>query len=304
MLNLKNKKTIGPIFIIIAAVLWGIDGILRRSLFTLPPSVIVFYEHLIGAILISPFLVPKLKQEKIGKKQWGALLWISILSGVIGTLLFTAALVQVNFISFSVVFLLQKLQPIFAISASRILLKEKISREYSKWALLALISAYFVTFPNGRVNLETGSGTIVAALFAVGAAFAWGSSTAFSRFGLLKLSHTLMTGLRFMLTTPLALLTVILLGKSSFLANLEADQYLRLLMIALSTGMVALWIYYRGLKQTQAKISTILELTFPLTAVAIDLFYFKTVLATSQYFAAGVLIFAIYKATLLNRKIA
>lgn len=298
----KNKKTLGPLFIIMAAVLWGIDGILRRSLFTLPPSVIVFYEHLIGAIIIFPFLFPRLKTEKVGKNEWGALLWISVLSGVIGTLLFTAALVQVNFISFSVVFLLQKLQPIFAISAARIVLKERISKKYIKWALLALVSAYFVTFPSGKVNLETGSGTVIAALFALGAAFAWGSSTAFSRYGLLKLSHTLMTGLRFVITTPLALIAVILLGKFSSLGGLHPDQYLRLILIALSTGMVALWIYYRGLKQTQAKISTILELAFPLTAVAIDLFYYKTVLATSQYLAAGILIFAIYRITLLNRQ--
>lgn len=299
----KTVKMAGPMFIVFAAFLWGLDGVLRRSLFSLPPSVIVFYEHLIGALIILPFLLPRLKKETISRKEWGALLWISVLSGVIGTLLFTAALVKISFISFSVVFLLQKLQPIFAVAAAYLVLKERVTTDYLKWAFLALVAAYFVTFPNGRVNFETGAGTITAALLAMGAAFAWGSSTAFSRLGLLKLSNTLMTGLRFLFTTPLAFVTVLLLGQMNALTIVTSGQFLRLVVIALSTGMVALWIYYRGLKQTQAKISTILELVFPLTAVGIDIIYYKNVLAGSQYLAAGVLLFAIYRVSLLNRKL-
>ena len=291
----------GSIFIVAAAFLWGLDGILRRSLFTLPASVIVFYEHLIGAILILPFTLRALRTEKLTKKTLGALIWIALLSGLIGTLLFTAALTKVNFISFSVVFLLQKLQPIFAATAAAILLKEKITKSYVKWATLAFIAAFFVTFKNGYIDFASGSGTIIAALMAVGAAFAWGSSTAVSRFGLLKLSHTLMTGLRFLFTTPLAFIAVLLLKNQSSLVGLQLSQISRLLVIALSTGMVALWIYYRGLKYTQAKVSTILELVFPLTAVAIDLILFKNVLAPTQYLAAVVLLFAIYKVSRLNK---
>src|SRR3989344_2982774 len=82
----------GPLLIFIAAVLWGLDGILRRSLFGLPPATIVFYEHVIGALLIAPFLWKAWKQETLGKKEWTALGLVSLLSGVIGTLFFTTAL--------------------------------------------------------------------------------------------------------------------------------------------------------------------------------------------------------------------
>jgi len=296
----NNLRAKGPLFIVVAAFLWGLDGILRRSLFSLPPSIIVFYEHLIGALLILPFTFKALRQEKISKSVWGALFWIALLSGLAGTLMFTSALAKVNFISFSVVFLLQKLQPIFAIIAAAILLKEKITPGFVKWAALAMVSAYFVTFPGGVVNLQTGTGTVIAALLAVGAAFAWGSSTAVSRFGLLKLSHTLMTGLRFLLTAPLAFLAVFALNNQTSLTGLKPQQIFTLLAIALSTGLVALWLYYRGLKHTQAKISTILELTFPLTAVIIDIFLYKSFLKPSQYFAAAILLFAIYRISKLN----
>ena len=298
---LKNLKTWGPILIVIAAFLWGVDGILRRELYALPPSVIVFYEHLIGAIIIAPFTVAALRKEKVQKPEWGALFLVSLFSGVVGTLLFTAALGKVYFISFSVVYLIQKLQPIFAITAGALLLKEKVTTKYISWALLALVAAYFVTFKNGYVSFATGSGTITAALLAFGAAVAWGSSTAFSRFGLLRISTTAMTGLRFWLTVPMAFITVYILGNQASLSAVQPWELYRLIAIALSTGMVALWIYYKGLQHTEVRVSTILELTFPLTAVAIDVVYYHNVLAFSQYFAGAILLFAMYKLSKLNQ---
>ena len=290
----------GPYLIAFAAVLWGVDGIIRRSLYSLPPIVIVFYEHLIGAIIIAPFLIPHLKSIKFSKKEWGAIVWVSLLSGVLGTLWFTTALLKTQFIPFSVVFLIQKLQPIFAVTMAAIILKEKITKKYFMWAGLAFVAAFFMTFENGIVNLKTGTETIVAALFALGAAFAWGSSTAFSRFALFKSSNTLVTGLRFWITTVLALLFVFAMGASAELNAPTGGQFLRFLVIAFSTGMVALWIYYKGLKHTQVKVAAILELAFPLVAVLIDIFVYKTFLASTQYLAALVLLFAMYRVAKLN----
>ena len=105
----------GPVFIFMAAILWALDGILRRFLFDLPPITIVFLEHLIGLIIISPFFFRTWKKESLSKKEWGVIGLVAFLSGVLGTLFFTTALLKVNFIQFSVVLLLQKLQPIFAI---------------------------------------------------------------------------------------------------------------------------------------------------------------------------------------------
>ncbi|MDO8601874.1 MAG: DMT family transporter [bacterium] len=300
---MKKLFTYGPFLIVFAAILWGVDGVLRRSLYTLPPITIVFFEHLIGALLIAPFFLPKLWKEKMNKREWWAILLVSLLSGVLGTLWFTTALAKTGFIAFSVVFLLQKLQPVFTIGTAAIVLKEKVNPKFIGWAVLAIAAAYFVTFPGGVVNLDTGSGTAIAALFAVGAAFAWAVSTSFSRFTLLGHSNTFVTGMRFFLTVPLALITLLLLGESASLTAPTLSEIGRLFIIALSTGMVALWIYYRGLKTTQAKISTILELVFPLTGVFIDIVFFHTILDWSQYFAAAVLLFAVYHVSKLNKSV-
>jgi len=297
---MKNLFRYSSLFIVVAAVLWGLDGILRRSLYSLPPITIVFYEHLIGAIILLPIFFLLKKRTRLNRNEWLAIIFVSLLSGVLGTLWFTTALLKVNFMPFSVVFLIQKLQPIFAITTAVVLLKEKLDKRFIGWAALALLSAYFVTFPGGIVNLATGIGTAIAALYALGAAFAWGSSTAFSRYTLLNHSNTQITALRFFITVPLAFIFVFGMGQTVSFGAVEPSQFLRLFIIALSTGMVALWIYYKGLKGTQAKISTILELAFPLTAVLIDMFLYKTFLAPSQYFAAAALLFAMYRVALLN----
>ena len=61
------------------------------------------------------------------------------------------------------------------------------------------------------------------------------------------------------------------------------------------TGMLALWIYYRGLTTTPVRIAALMELAYPTTAVLVDYFLYGTVLAWSQYLAAVVLLFAMYK---------
>ncbi|MDE2399865.1 MAG: DMT family transporter [Patescibacteria group bacterium] len=303
MENTSTSYT-GPIFILIAATLWAFDGLIRQHLYTLPPITIIFFEHLIGLLLLSPFVYKYVLETKLTKREWWLIVLIAILSGLFGTLWFTTALGKVHFISISVVFLLQKLQPIFAISTARIFLKEKIDRRYIKWALLAIISAYFVTFPNGVVNLQTGEGTIIAALYALGAAFAWGSSTTFSKMLLGKVDFKVSTFYRFLFTLIFALPLLLLFGHSAGagLAIPSMTQFELLALIAVSTGMVALLIYYKGLAKTPVHISTILELTFPFIAIILDMVVNHTMLSASQWAAALVLVFSIYQIAKLREQ--
>ncbi len=299
---MRRLLNYGPLLIVIAASLWAIDGIIRRSLFTLPSITIVFYEHLFGALILLPYLIATFRKEGLTKKEFLLLLFISAFSGVLGTLWFTTALLKTNFISFSVVYLIQKLQPIFAVTAAGIILKERITKSYIKWAIVALVAAYFVTFKDGYVNLATGTGTVIAALYALGAAFAWGSSTAFSKLALQKRPSMYITALRFVLTSILAFGMVFVLGQNASLSSPTVSQFSRFLLIAVSTGMVSVAIYYRGLKKVQANVSTLLELVYPLLAVFIDATLYKSFLAPSQYFAAIILLFAIYKISQIQIK--
>lgn len=303
MLNTALKNYTGPILIIIAALLWAFDGLIRQHLYSLPPITIIFFEHLIGLLILSPFVWKYVRKTKLSKREWWLIILIAILSGLLGTLWFTTALGKVHFITISVVFLLQKLQPIFAISTARIFLKEQLDKRYVKWALLAIFSAYFVTFPNGVVNMQTGEGTIIAALYALGAAFAWGSSTTFSKMLLGKVDFKVSTFYRFLFTLIFVLPLVFLFGRAE--SNLVIpifSQFSLLVLIAVSTGMVALLVYYKGLAKTSVHISTILELTFPFVAILLDFVVNHTVLFFSQWIAAIVLVFSIYQIARLREE--
>ena len=294
----------GPVLIIIAALLWAFDGLIRQHLYTLPPITIIFFEHLIGFIILAPFVLKYVLKTKLTAREWWLTILIAILSGLLGTLWFTTALVKVHYISISVVFLLQKLQPIFAIGTATIFLKEKFDKRYIKWALLAILSAYFVTFPNGLINFKTGEGTIIAALYALGAAFAWGSSTTFSKMLLGKVDSKVSTFYRFLFTVIVALPFVLLYGRmGGTLAIPNLTQISLLVLIALSTGMVGILIYYKGLAKTPVHISTILELTFPFVAIILDMIVNHTVLSILQWIASFVLVFAIYKIARLRENI-
>jgi len=296
---MKSIFHFGPIFVIIAALLWSFDGVLRISLYSLPPAVIVFLEHILGAAIILPLIPLWIKDlRKMTMKEWLAIAVVSLFSGALGTILYTAALGKIQYSSYSVVVLLQQqLQPIWAIAAAAILLKEKITKRFLFWAAIALIAAYFISFRDLQVNLATGGGTAVAALLALSAGFMWGTSTAISKYVLNKVSFLTGTALRFFLAPIFALLLIIISNQTSSLFTISGQQWQTLLIITLTTGLVALGFYYYGLKKTPARITTLLELTWPASAIFIDYFLFQKTLSPTQVFGVILLLVAIYQVT-------
>ncbi|HEX3082482.1 MAG TPA: DMT family transporter [Candidatus Saccharimonadia bacterium] len=287
-------RSLGSISVIVAALLWSLDGLLRTQLYSLPPAVVVFWEHVLGLILISPIILATFKQfRKLTRKQWAAITGVSFLSGALGTILYTAALSKTQYIPFSVVVLLQQLQPVFAISMAAILLKERLSRRFLFLSALALVAAYWVAFPTLTVNFATGAGTALAALFALGAAASWGTSTAFSKYSLKDTSSIHITAARFALTPVFALGFVFLMGGSGSLFALAPVQWKYIGFITLSTGFVALAIYYFGLKRVPASRSAILELTWPLSALITGYAFLHQSLTTSQFIGAVVLLITV-----------
>ena len=295
---IKKIVSFGPPFIILAALLWSFDGVLRRSLYSLPPAVIVFYEHLLGAIILLPIFLKLISEvRKMGKKEWSSIILVSLFSGALGTIFYTAALGMVNYIQFSVVVLLQQLQPLWAILAAHIILKEKISKDFARWAGLGIIAAYFITFRDLRMNLTSGNGTLIAGILALSAGAMWAISTSFSKVVLSKVSYWTATSLRFMIAPVFALLFVFGQGQQKFLTQIAPSQWLTLLTITFSTGMVALVIYYFGLRKTPARVSTICELTWPASAIFIDYLMFKQTLSVTQIIGVAMLLISIKNVT-------
>lgn len=286
-----NYKWLGVGAVLLAAILWGLDGYIRTILYSLPPLTIIFAEHAIGTIIAIPLLIAFRKKLKpLSKKQKIAIAVVALISGVGGTLLFTAALQQTQFIPFSVVFLLQQLEPFFAIAGASILLKEKLNKRFVLLAATALVGGYMVSFPNLTVNFATGAGTALAALMAIGAAAAWGSSTAISKYALKDTYWLQVTGIRFGLATLFSGAALLAFPAANAVSKIQPEQFNLLVGIAFSTGFVALALYYFGLQRVRASRVTILELAFPLTAVVAGfLFFDQQALTATQWIGAAIL---------------
>jgi drug/metabolite transporter (DMT)-like permease len=282
-----NIKWTAILAVVAASVLWGLDGLLRTELYSLPPLTIIFAEHAIGTVIAVPFLIAfRKKLQKLTRLQLVAVVAVALISGVIGTVLFTAALQQIEFIPFSVVILLQQLEPIFAIVSAAILLKEKISPRFMALTAVALLSGYMLSFPDLRVNFGEGSAGAIAALMAVGAAAAWGIGTSLSKYALKDTFWLQITGIRFAFATLISGAALLVIPGVNAVSTIDSSQTKTLVLIALSTGFVAMALYYYGLQKIRASRATILELAFPLTSVIVGWIVFKDALTITQWIGA------------------
>ena len=292
-------KKFAPFFVILAASLWAVDGIvLRPSLYNLPVALVVFIESAIVALLLTPFMYKYFDDvEKLTLKDWLAYIGVAILGGAIGTMAITKALFYVNYVNLSIVILIQKLQPVFAISLAAIFLKEKQPREFFIWAALAIVGAYFMTFGLHIPNIFSGDKMTMAALFALLAALSFSSSTVLSKRALKNVSFELGTYLRFAITSVIMLIIVVASGTLNSAADVSTKQIYIFILIAFTTGGPAIFLYYYGLKRIPASVASICELAFPLTAVILEFILRDNILSPIQWAGALILLFSILRVT-------
>ncbi|PIT87419.1 MAG: EamA family transporter [Candidatus Magasanikbacteria bacterium CG10_big_fil_rev_8_21_14_0_10_40_10] len=302
-MNAKIEKPIlwGSLAVALAALLWSLDGtFLRPQLYSLPSVLVVFLEHLLGFFVLFPFLIIYRKQIKnITKKQWLAVFWVALFGGALGTTFITKALFLTGFHDISVVILLQKFQPIFAIVLAAIFLRERFPKNFYIYTAIALVAGYFMTFKNPWTigNLANAvSGVIVYALLA---AFAWGSATAFGKYSIKNISYGLLASLRFGLTVLIMLIPAIRYFNG--LGDINGIQWKTLIIIVFSSGAAAMFIYYYGLKKISASLATLCELSWPISAVLLDYIINKNILSWTQIIGALIVIGAITKIMLNNR---
>jgi drug/metabolite transporter (DMT)-like permease len=292
-----QERRFAPLFVILAAILWGVDGIvLRPSLYTLPVILVVMIESSAAALIMTPFFInqfPKLKQ--LNYKEWGSLIGVAVLGGAVGTLAITKALFYVEYINLSVVVLIQKLQPVFAIALAALLLKERLPKIFIKWAVVALIGAYFMTFGAHIPRLNASDKTLLAAGFALLATISFASSTVLSKRLLRKIDFHFATYLRFLVTAILMILLAVSTQKIEFVHQVTRHQWMIFLFIVLFTGAPAIFLYYFGLRQIPASVSTICELAFPISAILLEYVLYKKYLSLAQWLGTIVLLYSIVK---------
>jgi drug/metabolite transporter (DMT)-like permease len=234
------------LWVALGASLWGTDTVFRRPLTSsLTSAQIVLIEHLILTVTLAiPLWSRRSEWLSLNRKQWGALLGIAWGGSALGTICFTEAIKLGNPTTAA---LLQKTQPVFAALLA-----------------LALCGAYVVNFglaaPGAGMQGK-------AALFALAAAALWGASTVLGRFLLESVSFFALTALRIIAAMPfLAALN----GAPALAISVDLRQALSLLLLALVPGLLALLVYYRGLRHARASRAAVAELSFAATATLLN----------------------------------
>ena len=293
---------LAPVFVIIAAALWGVDGIvLRPQLYTLPVTLVVFIESAIVALVLTPFFIKNYEQIKTLKpKDWLAFIGVALFGGAIGTMAITKALFYVNFVNLSIVVLIQKLQPVFAVTFAAILLKEHLKKVFYLWAGAAIIGAYLMTFGVHLPVLDVSDKTTLAAFFAVIATVSFASSTVLSKRAIKNVTFKLATYLRFLITSGIMLVIVLSSGIIWEVGEVTSKQSIIFLIIAFSTGGPAIFMYFYGLKRISASVATICELAFPLTAIILEYILRKNLLGPVQWIGVVILLISIIRVTKLK----
>jgi drug/metabolite transporter (DMT)-like permease len=296
-----NKTVfVGSMAICVAAILWGLDGIvLTPRLYVLNIGLVVFIFHALPFLLMNVFMYREYRH--IRSFSFNDLLMFFLLSffgGAIGTLAIVKALFLVNFKALTIVVLLQKLQPVFAFTLAYLLLGEKLKRNFLLWSALAITAGYFLTFGFSLPDMNTGSNTALAAAFSLLAAFAFGSSTVFSKKVLTRYSFFTATFYRYGFTSIIMLVFVVASGMLRHIPEISGTQWTIFAIIGITTGSGAIFLYYFGLTRVRAMLATICELCFPVSAILFDYLVNHRVLSPLQWVSAAILIFAILKLSL------
>jgi len=274
-------------YIIFACLLWACDSLIRYPLVGkgISSTQIVFYEHLIAVSLIGMIFYKSLSKVLKSRYRFSFFV-IGGLGSALATLCFTQAFTIMNP---SVVILIQKLQPVVAIVLASMILKEKVPPHFMLAAFIAIIGAILLNanyFEN--IVFEFNAKGIIFSLIAV---CGWAAATVYGR----KLSNEglketeIMLG-RFMWGTLMLIPFLAFAELNDSIVAIEPMDAMKIFSLVLISAIIAMYAYYRGLRVTEAKMATILELFFPFFAVIINWVFLGQALNSIQILGGLILI--------------
>lgn len=286
----------GTFFIMIACLTWALDTLIRYPLLGAGYSAvqIVFIEHLTLIICVSPLLWRyRNTYLNMNKASLACLFFIGGMGSAIGTLAFTAAF---TFLNPTIVILLQKLQPLVAILLAYYFLRERIESHFVFWALIILFGSFVMMWPdlsalnNSPWHFTDSSGDIVKGYgYALIAVFSWGAATVCGKYLSSQGVHenAILSG-RF-LSGFLVLLPIFLIMTPTF-TQVSTNDIGMIIAMALLSGLIGMWFYYRGLNLVRAQTATLVELSFPVFAATINWVFLDMRLSMFQIVGACLLI--------------
>jgi drug/metabolite transporter (DMT)-like permease len=296
-----SRETTGPILVTFAAMLWAVDAPFRKLLtIELSSPAIVLMEHLMVSVCVLPLLLTRVGElKRLTLRGWLAVIFVSCGGSALATMLFTQSF---RYLNPTVAILLQKLQPLIGIALAAVILKERSSKDFWLWALVAVCGAYLVSFPSLKPSGLTWNSDMLGVVLALGAAFLWAGSTVFGRFVLNSVEYQVLTALRFLPALVLLIAVNVFSGTLRQVAAASSRDWLFVFMTAIIGGFISLLIYYYGLRYTRASVATVCELGYPLAAVVVNWKFLEAALSPMQVAGGCILIVAIARLSVVNEQ--
>jgi drug/metabolite transporter, DME family len=266
----------GVVLIAAAAAMWGTDALFRKPLAeSTSAATIVFGEHVILVLITLPLIVPAMRALfSAGTRYVLAGIAVGAGASAVATILFTQAFVHGDPITPVV---LQKVQPLIAIAAARVLLGEQPRRRFAWFVVPALLGVWLIAFPQ---PFEVHANGLEPIALALAAAVLWGLGTVFGRYLARRLRFDHVVTVRFSFGLVASAIALPILGAPAFAS---AHDTLWIAYLALVTGLLALSLYYIGLQRTPAMVASIAELAYPVTAIIVGYLAFDATLRWTQW---------------------
>lgn len=293
----KLADFLGIFLIFLASSFWAFDTLIRYPLIGAGVSAIsiVFYEHLILTVI---FLVVFFKAvPNIANLKVRHVLYFIVVGGfgsALATLAFTRAF---HFLNPSLVILLQKFQPVVAIILARVFLKESINKMFMIWALVCLVGGVLVSYQdilnvseayNSFGDLFEKNSASLGYMLVIISIIGWGASTVFNKkLELEGFSNEQIMGGRF-ITGFVFLIPFAANVPETFSHSIEV--YGKVSLMVVISGLLAMYIYYQGLRRTSARTCSLAEMFFPFMAVIVNWLFLGATLTPLQLIGGALLL--------------
>jgi drug/metabolite transporter, DME family len=279
----RLNRVPGVVLISVAAIMWGTDALFRRPLArSTSATTIVFGEHVILVALTLPLLVPALVALwRAGPRFVAAGIAVGAGASALATILFTQAFAHGDPITPIV---LQKVQPLVAVAGAALILGERPRPRFAWFLLPALLGIWLIGVQH---PLDPHAHGITPILESLAAAVLWGMGTVLGRFLSRELSFEHIVTVRFAFGLVASAIALPLVGAKAYAG---AHDSLWILYLAVVTGLLALALYYVGLKRTPATLASIAELAYPLSAALIGIYAFDSNLRWTQWIGVAIVI--------------
>jgi drug/metabolite transporter (DMT)-like permease len=283
--------------IILACAFWAIDTLIRYPLMQngLNAVSLVFYEHLLLTFIFSIVFFKSLK--KVWEAKTSHYFYFFMVGGI-GSALATVAFSRAfMFLNPSLVILLQKFQPLVVILLARVVLREQIKKAFIFWVIVCLAGALLISFEDiMKLNMSSkgwwdnvfAPSAIQGYILVFFSIFGWGAATVYGK----KLgtegytNEQIMAGrfiLGFLCLLPFALKTPNLFGES-------VEVYGKISLMVLVSGLLAMYVFYQGLRKVSARACSLAEMFFPFMAVIVNWLFLGAALSPIQLIGGGVLL--------------